>query len=97
MLLLDEPVTGLDPRAQLDLYELIANLNKQGITIIMVSHDVAAAVRYASHILHIGSHRQLFFGTVDEYTESGVGRSFLAAEETYGVSVLLGREGETDE
>ena len=86
MLLLDEPVTGLDPRAQLDLYELISNLNKQGITIIMVSHDVAAAVRYASHILHIGSHRQLFFGSVSEYTASGVGQSFLAAEETYGAS-----------
>ncbi|MBR2283824.1 MAG: ABC transporter ATP-binding protein [Ruminococcus sp.] len=84
MLLLDEPVTGLDPKAQLDLYELIRELNKKGITIIMVSHDVAAAVRYSSHILHIGSRRQLFFGTSQEYRESEVGRSFLAAEGTYG-------------
>ncbi|MBR6985200.1 MAG: AAA family ATPase [Ruminococcus sp.] len=60
MLLLDEPVTGLDPKAQTDLYELIAKLNREGITIIMVSHDVAASVKYASHILHIGSHKQLF-------------------------------------
>ncbi|MBO4878486.1 MAG: metal ABC transporter ATP-binding protein [Ruminococcus sp.] len=98
MLLLDEPVTGLDPRAQLDLYELITNLNKQGITIIMVSHDVAAAVRYASHILHIGSHRQLFFGTTAEYTASGVGQSFLAAEETYGASAPSEeKEAEADE
>lgn len=80
MLLLDEPVTGLDPKAQLDLYELIAKLNREGITVIMVSHDISAATRYATHILHIGSRRQLFFGTVSEYTESAAGKSFLETE-----------------
>lgn len=80
MLLLDEPVTGLDPRAQMELYELIARLNQEGITIIMVSHDVRAAVEYASHILHIGSRRQLFFGTVEDYRSSRVGQSFLAVQ-----------------
>lgn len=79
MLLLDEPVTGLDPHAQNDLYELIASLNKAGITIIMVSHDISSAVRYASHILHIGK-KQLFFGTKDDYLKSKVGRSFIETE-----------------
>lgn len=79
LLLLDEPVTGLDPRAQLDLYELIARLNREGVTILMVSHDVNAAVRYASHILHIGSRKQLFFGTAEAYRSSRIGQSFLAA------------------
>ncbi|MBR7040010.1 MAG: ABC transporter ATP-binding protein [Oscillospiraceae bacterium] len=78
MLLLDEPVTGLDPKAQIDLYELIAKLNRDGITIIMVTHDVNAAVRYASHILHIGGGKQRFFGTVDAYKESSIGKAFLA-------------------
>ncbi len=76
MLLLDEPVTGLDPKAQTDMYELINELNKSGITVIMVSHDFAAATSYASHILHIGAHRQLFFGTTADYLASGVGKSF---------------------
>ena len=53
MLLLDEPATALDPHAQLELYELIANLNKQRISIIMVSHDITASLKYATHILHI--------------------------------------------
>ena len=79
MLLLDEPVTGLDPKAQIDLYELIAKLNRSGVTIIMVSHDVHAAVRYASHILHIGGQTQRFFGTAAEYRESETGKAFLAA------------------
>lgn len=79
MLLLDEPVTGLDPKAQIDLYELIAKLNRGGVTIIMVSHDVHAAVRYASHILHIGGQTQRFFGTAAEYRGSETGRTFLAA------------------
>ncbi len=79
ILLLDEPVTGLDPKAQADLYELIAQLNRSGVTMIMVSHDVSA-VRYASHILHIGSREQLFFGTRQDYLASRLGQSFLITE-----------------
>lgn len=79
MLLLDEPVTGLDPKAQIDLYELIYQLNQSGITIIMVSHDVRAAVAHASHILQIGAKKQLFFGNVKAYQESEIGQTFLAA------------------
>ena len=80
MLLLDEPVTGLDPKAQNDLYELIETLHKEGITIIMVSHDINAALQYATHILHIGSQRQLFFGTKADYLQSNVGEGFIASQ-----------------
>ena len=78
LLLLDEPVSGLDPKVTLEMYNLIASLNKSGITIIMISHDIAASVRYASHILHIG--HTVFFGTRDEYMESDTGRFFLLKE-----------------
>lgn len=80
MLLLDEPVTGLDPKAQNDLYELIETLHQEGITIIMVSHDVNAALKYATHILHIGSQRQLFFGTKEDYLRSDIGEGFIASQ-----------------
>ncbi|MBR5089362.1 MAG: metal ABC transporter ATP-binding protein [Ruminiclostridium sp.] len=80
ILLLDEPATGLDPKAQLDLYELISELNRSGVTIIMVSHDFAAATKYASHILHIGAHHQLFFGTTADYLASDVGKLFAQHE-----------------
>ena len=76
ILLLDEPVTGLDPKAQIDMYDLITELNNSGITVIMVSHDFSAATRYASHILHIGAHRQLFYGTTAEYLASDIGKVF---------------------
>lgn len=79
MLLLDEPVTGLDPHAQNELYELVAKLNSDGISIIMVSHDISSAVKYASHILHIAK-KQLFFGTKDDYLKSTAGKSFLESE-----------------
>ena len=68
LLLLDEPVAGLDPAATELMYGLIEKLNEDGITIIMISHDLTAALRYASHILHMGSH--VFFGTKEEYLES---------------------------
>lgn len=78
MLLLDEPVTGLDAKATNEMYELIARLNQEdNITIIMISHDIQASVKYASHILHIGG-RQLFYGTKQDYLKSKVGQAFLA-------------------
>lgn len=78
LLLLDEPVSGLDPKVTAEMYALIEELNREGITIIMISHDIAAAVKYASHILHIG--KKVFFGTKEEYRESDLGRYFLAQE-----------------
>ena len=76
MLVLDEPVTGLDPKAQTELYELIAKLNREdGITILMVSHDMEAAVKYASHVLHI-SKTPLFFGTKADYLRSRIGQAY---------------------
>lgn len=76
LLLLDEPATGLDPKVTGELYSLIEGLNREGVTVIMISHDVAAAARYASHILHIGP--TVFFGTRDEYLESAACRFFLS-------------------
>ena len=79
VLLLDEPVSGLDPKVTAEMYSLIADLNKEGVTIIMISHDIVAAVRYASHILHIGS--RVFFGTKEEYLKSDAGSYFLIRQE----------------
>ena len=69
ILLLDEPVSGLDPKVTSQMYELIKELNKSGITIIMISHDIRAAVEYASHILQISSTAP-FFGPTSEYLSS---------------------------
>lgn len=65
MLLLDEPVSALDPGAQEGMYSLIEGLHKDGITVIMISHDIEAALKYATHVLHIGE--EIFFGTKDEF------------------------------
>ena len=70
-LLLDEPVSGLDPKVTAQMYALIRELHRDGITIIMISHDITAALQYADHILHIGGH--VFFGTKQEYLASGAG------------------------
>ena len=69
LLLLDEPVTGLDPVATGELYNLIK-------LVIMVTHDIDAALRYATHVLHLG-HRQLFYGTAADYKQSDAARRFL--------------------
>ncbi len=66
MLLLDEPVSGLDPKVTGEMYGLIQRLNREdGVTILMISHDITAALTYASHILHVG--RRVFFGTKADY------------------------------
>ena len=78
LLLLDEPVSGLDPKVSAEMYKLIEDLNKEGITIIMVSHDIKAALMYADKILHIG--HGVFFETKEEYLKSKEGQVFLDAE-----------------
>ncbi|MBO4338410.1 MAG: ABC transporter ATP-binding protein [Clostridia bacterium] len=80
LLLLDEPTAGLDPKVTMDFYALISELNKSGITIIMVSHDINAAVEYSSHILHM-SHKPLFFGTTEDYVKSPIGKAFIGGDE----------------
>ena len=76
LLILDEPVTGLDPSASIDLYDEIKKLNNEGVTIIMVTHDIKNALSYASHILHLEQGKD-FFGTVKEYKKSKISDSFL--------------------
>ncbi|MCR5546438.1 MAG: metal ABC transporter ATP-binding protein [Lachnospiraceae bacterium] len=78
ILLLDEPVSGLDPSAQTEMYKIIRKLNKEGVTIIMISHDIHASLHFASHILHMGT--QVFFGTTEEFKDSPLGAHYLLKE-----------------
>ena len=76
LLLLDEPVSGLDPKVTAEMYQLILELNRnEGITIIMISHDIGAALQYATHILHIGA--KVWYGPREQYLQSAAGSSFL--------------------
>ena len=66
MLLLDEPITGLDPAAAEEMYRLVKDLNvNDKIAVVMISHDVDVALKDATHILNIGAN--IFFGTKEEY------------------------------
>lgn len=76
LLILDEPVTGLDPVVTSEMYDIIKHLNSHGITVIMVSHDIPSAVKYGTKILHMGRTLQ-FFGTVDEYMKTDIYRKMI--------------------
>lgn len=73
LLLLDEPVAGLDPVVTGEMYELISKLNKDGITIIMISHDISAALKYATKILHV-SDKSEFYESKEAFLESKTGK-----------------------
>ena len=76
IIILDEPITGLDPTVTREMYSLIKEINKEGITIIMVSHDINFAVNNASKILHLKKNIK-FFGNTEDYANSEVGRRFI--------------------
>ena len=78
VLLLDEPVSGLDPQVTAEMYALIQKLNREGVTIIMISHDIHAALQYASRILHIGD--EIFFGAPQDYRTSSAAKGFFGKE-----------------
>jgi zinc transport system ATP-binding protein len=76
LLILDEPITGLDPAAAQDLYKTLAYLNRQeGMAVVMVTHDLRAALHSARTVLHIGRD-SWFYGTAAEYLASPQGRRF---------------------
>ena len=70
LLILDEPVAGLDPKVTEELYAFIRDCNQKGLTVIMVTHDMSA-IRYASHVLYMGAAR--FFGTRAAFLQSAQG------------------------
>ena len=72
LLLLDEPVAGLDVVSTRDFYESIRAINENGTAIIMVSHDIASSLSVAKHVLNIGNHTALFFGTAQDYKASNL-------------------------
>ncbi|MDR3147587.1 MAG: ATP-binding cassette domain-containing protein, partial [Treponema sp.] len=83
LLVLDEPAAGLDPLVTVDVYALLAKLNRElGLTIVMVSHDIGSALKYAHTVLHLKKpagetiNTQCFFGGADEYLHSAMGREF---------------------
>ncbi len=67
LLLLDEPVSGLDPRATEEMYQVLNKLNDEGISIMMITHDMKS-LSYASHILYLG--RENFFGTREDFEKT---------------------------
>ena len=69
ILVLDEPVTGLDPMAAGTLYENLRKLHKEGMAVVMVTHDLRSAVSEAEHILHMNE-GEYFYGSVEEYLQS---------------------------
>lgn len=77
LLLLDEPVTGLDPIMTGELYHIFKDcIEKYGVTVIMVSHDIRGTLGQANRILHLSGGTQQFFGTTEEYLRSPVGQRF---------------------
>ncbi len=82
LLLLDEPVTGLDPLVTVDFYRIMRKLNKEhGITVIMVSHSLDSALSEANKILHLGEDCSYFFGSAEEYKCSDFGKRFIGGNE----------------
>ncbi len=80
LLLLDEPTASLDPKASEKLYKVINNLNKDKISIIMISHDIEEALKYATHILHVGGNS--FYGTKEKYLQSNKYKAYKLTKET---------------
>ena len=77
LIILDEPVSGLDPLVTAEMYDIIDKLNKEsGIAVVMISHDTKSAAKYAKHILHI-KNEQLFYGDTKDYVNTELYHEFL--------------------
>ncbi len=75
LLILDEPVTGLDVKVTCEFYGILSELNKSGVTIVMVSHDLEEATGHAKQMLHLGK-EQLFYGSKEDYIKTEIWHEF---------------------
>lgn len=75
-IIMDEPVSGLDPIVTQDMYEAVNELKRSGMTVIMVTHDVDKAIKSADKVLHIG-HKENFFGAPDEYLKTEIAKKYI--------------------
>ncbi|MEF9953885.1 MAG: metal ABC transporter ATP-binding protein [Clostridium sp.] len=81
LMILDEPITGLDPSAAQDVYQIVKKINmEEQVAILMVSHDIRNIVHQAGKILHM-QQKALFYGTTADYEKSRIGRQFLGGED----------------
>lgn len=81
LMILDEPITGLDPSAAQDVYQIVKKINmEEQVAILMVSHDIRNIVHQAGKILHM-QQKALFYGTTADYEKSKIGRQFLGGED----------------
>ena len=69
ILFLDEPTTGLDPIATEELYNIIDRLNEEGVTIVMVTHDINTCIKCAKAVMHL-KRGILFYGSRDDYVST---------------------------
>lgn len=79
MILLDEPTSGLDPLVTADFYKITEELNRDGMTVIMVTHDINCSISHATHILHM-KNKALFFGTAHDYRHSDIGHRYFGGD-----------------
>ncbi len=85
LLLVDEPVSGLDPKATDEMYKVFKNINDEGISIIMISHDMTS-MDFASHILYLG--QDSFFGTIEEFRNKKAHETFLVSKGENSDSII---------
>lgn len=71
----DEPTAGLDTLITAEFYGILDELNKEGLTVITVSHDINLALKSGNKILHLAD-GGYFFGTKEDYLKSEYSRAF---------------------
>jgi zinc transport system ATP-binding protein len=92
LLMLDEPAAGLDPLVASEMYSLLEGFNRDGMTLVMISHDLKSALRYGNKVLHL-RRKPLFYGKIQEYVKT----DFYRRLEDRFDDDRLGMEGDGDD
>ena len=89
VLLLDEPVTYLDPEARRDFYTLLRQLAEEGKTVFTVLHDISEGLQIADDVLLLSGGKLLFAGTKENVLSTRL------LEETFRIDRHVTLDGET--
>ncbi len=92
ILLMDEPTLHLDISAQFDILDLVSSLSrKEGLTVVIVSHDLPMVARYCDRILMIHDHTIHALGSTEEVLTPENMRTVFGVEAELSVDPKSGR------
>ncbi len=94
LLIFDEPTTALDPETRDVFYSLTDAINRQGTTVVLITHDTGIIGKYARNLLYLDK-KIIFYGTFKDFCSSPDMTGFFGSDSQHMICHQHNRTGDS--